>query len=273
MKSIAVLLFLFAGVASALQLLAPAKVYAPAVKLETLPTVYVYDHCPFCVRVRLALGLKNVKHEVRFLANDDIATPTNLVGKKVAPIWQETPGGDAMPESMDIIKKIDADAKYGAPLFKPATDRDDIKAWMKSVKADNGLLQRPRYMMSGILPEFQQRDARNAFVKNHPVFGVEKPVWKEEVSEEERWAKYAEAYKMSPELIEKANAALTKVDGMIYSPEHCTEGGLSLDDIDLWARLRSLTIVKGLVWPEKTRKYMEHFSAAGDVPLYDSVAC
>ena len=54
---------------------------------EQLPTVYVYDHCPFCVRVRLALGVKNVKHLIHFLANDDIPTPTNLVGKKIAPIF------------------------------------------------------------------------------------------------------------------------------------------------------------------------------------------
>ena len=52
-----------------------------------LPKVYVYDHCPFCVRVRLALGIKNVKHTLHFLANDDVATPTNLVGKKIAPIF------------------------------------------------------------------------------------------------------------------------------------------------------------------------------------------
>lgn len=54
---------------------------------EQLPTLYVYDHCPFCVRVRVALGMKNVKHLVNFLANDDIPTPTALVGKKIAPIF------------------------------------------------------------------------------------------------------------------------------------------------------------------------------------------
>lgn len=52
-----------------------------------LPVLYVYDHCPFCVRVRLAMGVKNVKHLIHFLANDDIATPTALVGKKIAPIF------------------------------------------------------------------------------------------------------------------------------------------------------------------------------------------
>ena len=54
---------------------------------DELPIVYVYDHCPFCVRVRLALGIKNVKHNVYFLQNDDISTPTKLIGKKIAPIF------------------------------------------------------------------------------------------------------------------------------------------------------------------------------------------
>ena len=60
---------------------------SPRVVLEELPIVHVYDHCPFCVRVRLALGLKNIKHTINFLANDDIPTPTKLVGKKIAPIF------------------------------------------------------------------------------------------------------------------------------------------------------------------------------------------
>jgi hypothetical protein len=51
-----------------------------------LPTLYNYDHCPFCVRVRLALGFKNVKHNLIFMANDDVHMPSALVGKKIAPI-------------------------------------------------------------------------------------------------------------------------------------------------------------------------------------------
>lgn len=62
----------------------------PRIVRDELPIVYVYDHCPFCVRVRLALGIKNVKHNVYFMANDDIPTPTKLVGKKIAPIFVST---------------------------------------------------------------------------------------------------------------------------------------------------------------------------------------
>ena len=58
--------------------------------LNELPSLFVYDHCPFCVRVRLALGLKNIKFNLQFLANDDVATPTALVGKKIAPIFVST---------------------------------------------------------------------------------------------------------------------------------------------------------------------------------------
>ena len=48
--------------------------------------LYVYDHCPFCVRARMIFGLKNLPVELVVLANDDEATPIGLVGKKVVPI-------------------------------------------------------------------------------------------------------------------------------------------------------------------------------------------
>ena len=55
-----------------------------------IPILYNYDHCPFCVRVRLALGFKNIKHNLIFMANDDVHTPTALIGKKIAPIMVRT---------------------------------------------------------------------------------------------------------------------------------------------------------------------------------------
>lgn len=66
---------------------AVAFTQGPRIIRDELPIVYVYDHCPFCVRVRLALGIKNVKHNIHFLQNDDIPTPTKLIGKKIAPIF------------------------------------------------------------------------------------------------------------------------------------------------------------------------------------------
>ncbi len=51
--------------------------------------LYIYDHCPFCVKARMIFGLKNLPVERITLLNDDEATPTKMIGKKMAPILQK----------------------------------------------------------------------------------------------------------------------------------------------------------------------------------------
>jgi len=256
-------------------------VQGPRIIRDDLPVVYVYDHCPFCVRVRLALGVKNIKHNVHFLANDDIPTPTKLIGKKIAPIFAIPEDDFIMGESLDIIEKVDSDDRFGATgQILPATGRKDIKAWQKSVQTLLRTLQRPRYVATGLIPEFQQIDGRHAFIKNHQLPPYEKPEWKGDGTDEnpgmpmdEKLKLYAEAMSTDPTLLlEDLTAKLIELDDLIYSEHHCSEGGLSMDDIDLWSRLRSITIVKGVQLPAKLRSYMHNLSELGDVPLYDEMA-
>uniref|UniRef100_A0A7S2V214 GST N-terminal domain-containing protein n=1 Tax=Fibrocapsa japonica TaxID=94617 RepID=A0A7S2V214_9STRA len=248
---------------------------APRIVLDPLPKVYVYDHCPFCVRVRLALGLKNVKHDIVFLANDDVATPTGLVGKKVAPIFAIPQDDLVMGESLDIIELVDKDSRFGETGYlKPFSDRTDLKAWQKQLKKSgiSGHMQRPRYMQTA-LPEFATKDGRDAFVKNHPVPPYEKAEWKaDDFSQELRWEKYAESLAMTDELLPKLNEMLKELDDMIYCEEYCTEGGMCMDDVDLWSRLRSITVIKGVELPSKLKAYMEYYSEKGDMPLYTGMA-
>lgn len=90
---------------------------------------------------------------------------------------------------------------------------------------------------------------------------------------DEKLKLYAEAMAKDPsDSVAELNAKLVDLDGLVYSSNYCTEGGFSYDDIDLWSRLRSITIVKGVVWPGKLRAYMDNLSAMGDVPLYDEMA-
>ncbi|GMH72941.1 hypothetical protein TrRE_jg9275 [Triparma retinervis] len=248
----------------------------PRIVMDTLPTVHVYDHCPFCVRVRLAFGIKNVKFRLDFLGNDDVERPTSLVGKKIAPIYSFPQDDLIMGESMDIIKLVDSDPRFGpTSAILPATSRTDIKAWQKSVQTLLRTLQRPRYVATGLMPEFQQIDGRHAFIKNHQLPPYEKKEWKEGgMSMDSKLELYASAMASDPSAsIASLNAALVELDGMVHCPTHCSDvGGISYDDIDLWSRLRSITIVKGVVWPGKLREYMDNLSAMGDVPLYDEMA-
>merc|ERR1719331_1103688 len=238
-----------------------------SVVTAALPELYVYDHCPFCVRVRLALGVLGVDHKLTFMENDDVDTPTALVRKKIAPIWVDDDG--PMMESLDIIAKVDTEGKIA-----PASGRTDLKAWQKSGQVLLRKLQRPRYVMVP-LPEFMKKSGRDAFVANHQMPPFEKSEWKgvADFAIEDKYAKYEEAFGMTAELMPELNEKLKELDTLIYSAEACTEGiGFSYDDVDLWARLRSLTVIKGVELPPKTRAYLDHFEKAGDVPLYDVMA-
>lgn len=70
---------------------------------------YHYVHCPFCVRVRMALGFLNIAYESRVLPYDDDETPVRLTGKKMLPILQDQE--KAINESLDIIAHCDKENK------------------------------------------------------------------------------------------------------------------------------------------------------------------
>ena len=243
----------------------------PRVVPDTLPILYVYDHCPFCVRVRVALGFKNVKHELHFLANDDATTPTKLIGQKIAPILQYK--DLIMKESMDIIEYCESLEEFGPThVILPATGRTDLKEWQKSVQDLLRGLQRPRYVATGLLPEFQQLESRHAFISKHPMPPFGKPEWKE-MEHSVKLNIYAENMAKDPAGdIEQLNLKLVELDDIIESSDHCSPGGLSLDDVDLFSRLRSITIIKDVQWPAKLRDYMDNMSELADLPLYDQMA-
>ena len=78
--------------------------------------------------------------------------------------------------------------------------------------------------MMTILPEFQQVDGKNAFVKNHPVPPFEKDMWKKTLTLPEQWGHYENAYKESLGLLKELNESLVELDALVYSSEYCTEG-------------------------------------------------
>lgn len=230
------------------------------VVLDPLPRLLIYEHCPFCVRPRFVLGHKNVKHELVWLMNDDEKTPKALVGKKMVPIFQpDGAGGKSILESLDICDLVDSDERFGKPgLFRTSSSssREDLSAWLRECQPDMWKLILVRIARAP-LPEFAFQDARDAFVRNHPINDP---------------ASYEIAFARSPEYIASLNQRLRKLAPMIYSPAHCTEGGLSTDDIKLFAQLRTLTLVKGIEFPTPIQEYLQFHSERTEVPLLDYCA-
>eukprot|EP00922_Rhytidocystis_sp_ex-Travisia-forbesii_P027212 GHVS01039905.1.p1 GENE.GHVS01039905.1~~GHVS01039905.1.p1 ORF type:complete len:290 (+),score=33.74 GHVS01039905.1:67-936(+) len=264
--------------------------------LSPVPKLYVYDHCHYCVRARMLLGLKKIKHELVFLANDDFQTPISLVGKKMVPILvykspktvvgaQEAAGSDlagqqdwgrqglrkdgtmVLAESLDIIKQIDTDESIGAgPAILTSYEtgtRLDITQWCAAISPLVSRLILPRLAMSVCLPEFAFSRSREMFTKRHP---LSEP------------SSYIENLKMTDELLPPVNRLLATFSNkhmqgplFVTSPPSSV-GDVTIDDIDIWPRLRIMTITKGIQWPPGLRLFLDHFSRKVDIPLLDDMA-
>ncbi|PLR25331.1 MULTISPECIES: glutaredoxin 2 [Pantoea] len=212
--------------------------------------LYVYDHCPFCVRSRMIFGLKDVECEIIVLPNDDEETPTRLIGKKMLPVLV-TESNEAIGESLDIVKYIDEN--YGASVLTVADD-PAIEAWMEEATKVIYPLAIPRWA-SADFEEFRQDAARKYFVsKKEAVFGP------------------------FPRLLEQTETMVTEINAkleileVLFSQQEKETGHFSLTDIRLFPLLRSLSIVKGIKWPQKIDAWRREMALRSQVNLNDDIA-
>lgn len=241
------------------------------------PKLYGYDHSHYTVRCRMAFGLKHVPYRMIFVAEDDEETPMLLVGKKITPI-AEFPGEPAMPESSDIIAKVENDKASGPPVLKPKTERPELDAWLKSLSVPMRNLGRPRYIRSAMLPEFRSSSARERFKTTHPlpdpITGetLSKPEWAA-LQKERRDQIYEHYFHDSTAQLEALNQVLQGMnDGLISSDTHVSPHGLSWDDIVFFSRLRGLTLIKGVELPTQLEGYLAKMSEMTDIPLFTQMA-
>lgn len=212
--------------------------------------LYVYDHCPFCVRSRMIFGLKDVACEIITLPNDDEATPTRLIGKKMLPVLV-TESNEAIGESLDIVKYIDEN--YGSAVVT-VPDNSAIETWMEEATKLIYPLAIPRWA-SADFDEFRQDAARHYFVsKKEAVFGP-----------------FARLMEQTDSLVAEINAKLEVLE-LLLSQQERDSGHFSLTDIRLFPLLRSLSIVKGITWPAGVDEWRREMAVKSHVNLNDDVA-
>ena len=212
--------------------------------------LYVYDHCPYCVRARMIFGLKNLAFEKIVLLNDDESTPVGLIGKKAVPILIKE-NGEAMPESLDIVKYVDEN--YGEKLLNDDI-RPEISEWMKTIGSYYNHLLLPRFVRLG-LPEYTTQSAVDYFIKKKT----------------ESIGNFEENFTNSDKYIARLTLDLAALDKLIVSAD-AANGRLSLEDIMLFPMLRNLTCVKGLTFPSNVAKYTERMAELSQVELYSDRA-
>jgi glutaredoxin 2 len=212
--------------------------------------LYIYDHCPFCVRSRMIFGLKDVACEIITLPNDDEETPVSLIGKKMLPILV-TESHDAIGESMDIVKYIDE--TYGTPVLT-VSDDSAIEAWMEDATNVIFPLAIPRWASSDF-EEFRQDAARQYFLQKKEAF----------------FGPFPRLLDQTETMVTEINAKLEILDSLLVRQERVT-GQFSLTDISLFPLLRSLSIVKGIYWPPRVHESMKEMAERSRVNLNDNIA-
>ncbi|MGR6980139.1 glutaredoxin 2 [Testudinibacter sp. P27/CKL/0425] len=212
--------------------------------------LFIYQHCPFCVKAAMIFGLKNVPVVQEVLAEDDVETPTKMVGRKVAPILQKA-DGSFMPESMDIVRYIDQ--LDGKPNLTGATN-PAIAEWLNEVKNIASALFIPRFTQAPFA-ELVTDSARARYVKRMRDWVGDLDLLLTD----------------TPIYLEKLQPHLAQLEQLIVS-ESAVNGTLSEDDIHLFPTLRSLTIVKALQFPPKVQAYVESMAKQSGVQLLDKMA-
>ena len=203
--------------------------------------LYLYEHCPFCARVQLALGLKRIPYEKAIVMEGDAATPTRLIGKKAVPILKKLDGAH-MGESLNIVGYVD---QIGYPKRFDGAPDGRIEAWIDAAWGLSLKLFIPRFTQ-GDFPELATREAREAY----------------RAREERAFGDLDALLRATPEYIALMQPLLAQLDRLLQGRDE-----IGISDIKLWPILRSLSIVQALEFPATVRGYMERLAREGGVPL------
>lgn len=212
--------------------------------------LYIFDHCPYCIRAKMIFGLKKLPVEYEILLNDDEQTPVSLVGKKVVPILLKE-DGSAMPESLDIVQYVDQ--HYGEPVLVGEV-RPEMEAWIKEVMSYYNYLLMPRFIKLPVA-EFATASALDYFTQKKTAYIGD----------------FAQHLANTPVYLTRLQQDLDRLEQLILSP-NASNQQLSLEDILLFPILRNLTCVKDLIFPDKVQAYISTMSQQSEVALYTEYA-
>ena len=232
-------------------------------------TLHLYDHCPFCIRVELLLGLHGIPYNRVVYGYGEGAPaekkgygeaegPVKLTGKKMLPVLQgpgvPAPEGMAgLPESLDICSFLIARHKLAVGCSTGRLDK-----WKAKFKDAKSKLSRPRVVKMPVKDWAVAADV--AYARN---------------KYEKQGFDYDAALKDTPTLLEEVNALLLDLDGLIEGEESVHSWGVSMEDITTLPDMKTLSCVDGIVWPSRVRRWVDtaYGKCAEHMELYDRYKC
>ena len=123
--------------------------------------LYIYDHCPYSMRARLMVGLKQLVVDIVVVSVSDLTTVVDFVGKNVRPVLQKQDGAYMM-ESLDIVSYLD---QLSTPILTDTVIDADFETLCSSILKDYVALTAPKFVSfcrefncSADIQRYQQRE-------------------------------------------------------------------------------------------------------------------
>jgi len=237
--------------------------------------LHLYDHCPYCIRVELVLGWHDVPYErVVYGYGDRLGDPNKaddpncydggvvLTGKKELPVLEsinlETNQREWLKaESLDIISWVLFDKKVNSFSFPQKSGREDLSKFFHTkgrFKVVQRILSRGRNLQMTHLKDWAKSEDR-AYAKAK----YEKGGFDYDAAQQADASGILEMQK----LLEQADKELLKSNTSLNE-----NGVFGFDDLLYLPELRTLSLVKGLVWPERLKNYVVTSFAKAETPTY-----
>ncbi len=212
------------------------------------PTLYYYQHCPYCVRVLTTAGLANISLNKVILANDDVATPTQMVGVKMLPILEMQPE-QYMGESLDIVNYLSKTYDY------PITSDDSLLNEVEDFLSTQRLTLHSLMMAHCVklpLEEFKTQSAIDFFIdKKTPLIGD-----------------FDTAFTNTPKFVAQLEAAMLESESLF---EKLTHQPASIEAIMLFSALYGMFYVKDFPWSVTAKDFMQTMGSAAHMPVFGDV--
>ena len=221
--------------------------------------LYAFESCPFCIRVRMVLGIKRITYVLEYVGAGNI--PPQLEGeidKLSVPILKFSDKNDAktriLQDSQQIIHYLEH--LDNQPMFAQDAVNNELIDLFSHLQTSMDQLCYPR-MLSLALPELSPLQARRYFAS---------------AIQEKLGMSFDDALQKTDSLVQSLQSYWSEIETALHLNLYI-QGNRPLNANDLYAfpHLRHLTMVAELIIPVSIKRYLDCISHQVSVPLFQKI--
>ncbi len=212
--------------------------------------LYHYYHCPFCVRVRLALGFLKMDYEAKAFSYDDEEGPVKLSGKKMLPIV-DFGDGKIMNESLDIIRELDQEDRLSCASYFGSTEEVELEERLSELAKPIHNLAMPHWIYT---KEFSP-EARKYFQQK----------------KELKRGPFANLIKNKEDFLQQLSPLLEDLEKQLQDEGFYRSDSLRIQDILLASHLWGMYIVPEFQFSARLHAYLQSIKEASNFHYMDDL--